>query len=151
LRLGPEWLRRAYRSDLATEPGVGMLTRTTLLLTLHAGAVLAVASSAFAQDASRDRAELDAAAGRAVFQNVLLADPQAFASRRRITPEPARRAIETPAPTGEASADRRQLDAAAGRAILGGTVPASSASTRDQAAGPRQRSVRVILDSPYGR
>ena len=31
-----------------------------------------------------DRADFDAAAGRTVFQNVLLADPQAFSSRPRL-------------------------------------------------------------------
>ena len=36
---------------------------------------------ALAQDASLDRANLEAAAGRLVFENVLLADPQAFARR----------------------------------------------------------------------
>jgi hypothetical protein len=49
-----------------------MLSRATLM---YAGLILTcVAAPAFAQDASRDRVELDAAAGRRIFQNVLLAD-----------------------------------------------------------------------------
>jgi hypothetical protein len=95
-----------------------MFTRTLLLLLLHAGATLSMGSSAFAQDASRDRADLDAAAGRTVFHNVLLADPQAFASRPRITPDRPRRSSDLPAATGEASADRQHLDAAAGRPVF---------------------------------
>jgi hypothetical protein len=48
-------------------------------------AVLALlAAPALAHEASRDRADLDAAAGRVIFQNVLLANPAAFASRSRL-------------------------------------------------------------------
>src|SRR4051812_40186157 len=91
-----------------------MLIRA-LLPSIPAGAMLFVASLAAAQEASRDRADFDTAAGRIVFQNALLAGPQAFSSRSRITPTPPRLAVEPPAPTGEASSDRDQLDRAAGR------------------------------------
>ena len=109
------------------------------------GAVLFCCSApSAAQEASRDRAELDAAAGRRVFENVLLADPQAFSSwaRTRATPG----AAVQPVATGEASLDREQLDLSAGRAV--------HRSGASGAAAPQERSnrpVRVILGSPYGR
>jgi hypothetical protein len=105
---------------------------------------------AIAQEVSRDRAEFDAAAGRTVFQNVLLADPQAFSSRPRVRREEPRVVVAAPAATGDASADRYELDAAAGRPVYS-SLPAST-SKREQVAGPKgQRTVRVILPSPYGR
>ena len=103
-----------------------------------------------------DRADLDAAAGRLIFQNVLLADPQAFAPRARAgaTGRPSR--LEPPAPaqaaavvpSGDAAADRRELDAAAGRAGAPADMPAARA--REQP-GAGRRNVRVILASPYDR
>ena len=105
---------------------------------------------AIAQEVSRDRAEFDAAAGRTVFQNVLLADPQAFSSRPRVRREQSASVVVPRAATGDASADRYQLDAAAGRPVYS-SLPAPT-SKREQVAGPKgQRTVRVILPSPYGR
>jgi hypothetical protein len=104
---------------------------------------------ALAQEVSRDRAEFDAAAGRSVFQNVLLADPQAFSSRPRRREQLAS-VVPTPAAIGDASADRYELDAAAGRPVYS-SLPGPAPSKREQAAGPKQRIVRVILPSPYGR
>ena len=46
-----------------------------------AGLAFLLGGPALAQDASLDRANIEAAAGRLVFENVLLADPQAFARR----------------------------------------------------------------------
>jgi hypothetical protein len=54
-----------------------------------------------------DRADFDAAAGRTVFQNVLLADPQAFSSRPRLRRGESRAVVTAPATTGDAAADRR--------------------------------------------
>ena len=130
------------------EVGMGMLIRP-LLPFLSAGALLSVASTGIAQDALRDRADLDSAAGRTVFQNALLADPQAFSLRPRITPTPPRLALEPPAPTGEASADRYELDRAAGRPAFRNSPFGAPEAKREQSAGPRQRSVRVVLPSPY--
>jgi hypothetical protein len=112
--------------------------------------VSSLATAGLAQEVSRDRAEFDAAAGRTVFQNVLLADPQAFSSRPRLRREEPRVVVAAPAATGDASADRYELDAAAGRQVYS-SLPAPS-SKREQVAGPKgQRTVRVILPSPYGR
>jgi hypothetical protein len=113
-------------------------------------AALWASTPALAQEVSRDRAEFDAAAGRTVFQNVLLADPQAFSSRPRLRREEPRVVVAAPAGTGDASADRYELDAAAGRPVYS-SLPAPT-SKREQVAGPKgQRTVRVILPSPYGR
>jgi hypothetical protein len=117
-----------------------------LLPFIFAGGIVSVASLAIAQDASQARADLDAAAGRIVFQNVLLADPQAFSPRSK--PIPPRFRVEPLPPTGEASADRYQLDQAAGRPAFQSDLPSAPEATRD---GPRQRSVRVILPLPYGK
>jgi hypothetical protein len=95
---------------------MGMLTRA-LLAILHAGAMVSVPFSVLAQDASRDQAEFDAAAGRPVFQNVPLVKPQAFSSRPRIITPPPRATVD-PAPTGEGSADRYQMDRAAGLPVF---------------------------------
>jgi hypothetical protein len=127
-----------------------MLMRA-LLPMLSAGALLSIASPGIAQDALRDRADLDTAAGRTVFQNALLADPQAFSPRPRVTPTPSRLALEPPAPTGEASADRYQLDRAAGRPAFPSTLSNAPQPNREQNAAPRQRSVRVVLPSPYAK
>src|SRR3954462_14370110 len=64
----------------------------------------------------------DPAAGRLVFENVLLADPQAFARRTPVrTRDQARTtALAAPASTGDASADRETFDGPAGRATFRG-------------------------------
>ena len=114
-------------------------------------AVASFATPGLAQDASRDRADFDAAAGRTVFQNVLLADPQAFSSRARLRSEEPRAVVAAPAASGDASADRYELDAAAGRPVYS-SLPAAAPSKREQGPGPKQqRTVRVVLPSPYGR
>src|SRR3954471_9842804 len=86
------------------------------------GLAFLLGGRAFAQDASSDRANLEAAAGRLVFENVLLADPQAFARRTPVrTRDQARTtALAAPASTGDASADREAFDLAAGRAAFHG-------------------------------
>jgi hypothetical protein len=106
---------------------------------------------AMAQEVSRDRAEFDAAAGRTVFQNVLSADPQAFSSRPRVRREQSASVVVPRAATGDASADRYQLDAAAGRPLYS-SLPGPAPSKPEPVAGSKQqRAVRVILPSPYGR
>src|SRR3954467_5071551 len=93
--------------------------RRAILLPLLAAISMSRAVPVLAQEASRDRADLDAAAGRVIFQNVLLADPAAFSSRAHPrTREELPRAFHVPAATNEASADRQELDAAAGRAVF---------------------------------
>jgi hypothetical protein len=118
---------------------------------------MAFAAPALAQEVARDRADLDAAAGRLIFQNVLLADPQAFSPRARAgaigrpsRPEPPLAPAQAAAavPSGDAAADRRDLDAAAGRAGTPEDMPATRA--REQP-GAGRRNVRVILASPYDR
>src|SRR3954454_16015453 len=95
------------------------MRRRAILLPLLAAISMSLAVPVLAQEASRDRADLDAAAGRAIFQNVLLADPAAFSSRARAhTRDDSPRSIHAPAATNEASADRQELDAAAGRAVF---------------------------------
>src|SRR3954449_12548183 len=59
------------------------MRRRAFLLPLSAAISMSLAVPGLAQEASRDRADLDAAAGRVIFQNVLLADPAAFSSRAR--------------------------------------------------------------------
>ena len=80
------------------------------------GLAFLLGGPALAQDASLDRANLEAAAGRLVFENVLLADPQAFARRTPVrTRDQARTiALAAPASAGDASADREAFDLAAG-------------------------------------
>src|SRR3954447_22000453 len=98
-----------------------MRTRALLVVVLAAIATC-LAMPVLAQEASRDRADLDAAAGRVIFQNVLLADPAAFASRARArSRDQLPRSAHHPAATNEASADRQELDAAAGRAVFSST------------------------------
>ena len=76
-------------------------------------------SPVLAQDASQDRAGLDAAAGRAVFRNVLLADPQAFTRRPLLrTREQARVPVPLPVIAGDVSMDREALNAGAGRVAV---------------------------------
>jgi len=110
---------------------------------------------ALAQDASLDRANLEAAAGRLVFENVLLADPQAFARRTPVrTRDQARTMAPAPASAGDASADREAFDLAAGHAAFRSqgaeaAVPPMRRTEVAQASG--KRSVRVILASPYGQ
>src|SRR3954454_24159973 len=71
-------------------------------------------SPALAQDASQDRAGLDGAAGRAVFRNVLLADPQEFTRRApRGTRGQSLAAVASPVSAGDLSIDREALDAGA--------------------------------------
>jgi hypothetical protein len=116
-----------------------------------AGFASSLATAGLAQEVSRDRADFDAAAGRLVFQNVLLADPQAFSSRPRLRREEPRAVVTAPAATGDAAADRYELDAAAGRPVYS-SLRGSASAERDQGAGPKQqRTVRVIMPSPYGR
>ena len=90
---------------------------------------------AYAQEASRDRADFDAAAGRHVFENVLLADPTAFSRRPRATPVQAYAALERPAPTGEASLERAEFDASAGRRVHA-SAPAAACRARLRARKP---------------
>ena len=84
------------------------------------GLAFLLGGPALAQDASLDRANLEAAAGRLVFENVLLADPQAFARRTPVrTRDQARTmAPAAPASAGDASADREAFDLAAGQAAF---------------------------------
>jgi len=118
-----------------------------ILLLQAAALVLPLAPSALAQDASMDRAGFDAAAGRLVFQNVLLADPQTFASRPRPGRREAAKPVEAPADTGEASKDREQLDLAADR----GSRQAAMAAPQRRVAASGSKPVRVILALPYGQ
>jgi hypothetical protein len=120
---------------------------------------VSLSATALAQDASQDRAGLDAAAGRLAFQNVLLADPQAFSRRPPLrTLEQPQAAVAPPVSAGDASMDREALDAAAGRVALRSSVaeePRSNATlaarrTASAQAGGKQ-TVRVILASPYGQ
>jgi hypothetical protein len=110
-----------------------------------------LATVGLAQEVSKDRAEFDAAAGRTLFQNVLSADPQAFSSRPRVRREQSASVVVPRAATGDASADRYQLDAAAGRPLYS-SLPGPAPSKPEPVAGSKQqRTVRVILPSPYGR
>jgi hypothetical protein len=114
---------------------------------------LVLTGSASAQEFSRDRAELDAAAGRQVFENVLIADPLAFSSRTpaQLHARSVAR-LEAPAPTGEAAADRAELDAASGRRVYASTARATPEPQRNaDVQGSAPRRVRVVLPSPYGR
>ena len=58
-----------------------MRTHVTKTYGLAAGLTVSLSTPVLAQDASQDRAGLDAAADPAFFKNVLLADPQAFSRR----------------------------------------------------------------------
>src|SRR5829696_8670003 len=91
------------------------------------GLALLLGGPALAQDASLDRANLEAAAGRLVFEK--LADPQAFARRTPVrTRDQARTtALAAPASTGDASADRETFDVSAGRATFRGRGAESAA------------------------
>ena len=149
------WISRVSTDTLAVvaqHPGAqkfGMrMLNCALLPFILAGGMASVASLGIAQDASQARADLDAAAGRIVFQNVLLADPHAFSPPKPIPPQ---FEVEPLAPTGEASADRYQLDRAAGRPAFQSDLPSAPEAKREQGAGPRQRSVRVVLPLPYGK
>jgi hypothetical protein len=120
------------------------------------GLAFLLGGPALAQDASLDRANLEAAAGRLVFENVLLADPQAFARRTPVrTRDQARTmAPAAPASAGDASADREAFDLAAGQAAFRSqgaeaAVPPMRRTEVAQASG--KRSVRVVLASPYGQ
>jgi hypothetical protein len=119
---------------------------------LASGLTLLLAAPALSQEASVDRAGLDAAAGRLVFQNVLLADPQAFTARARRT---ASLPVEKYASIGDASRDREELDVGAGRVASRGSADAASAAMAPRRPEPIQagskRTVRVILPSPYGQ
>lgn len=117
-------------------------------------------SPVLAQDASQDRAGLDAAAGRAVFRNVLLADPQAFTRRPPLgTRGQAQAAVASPVSAGDVSMDREALDAGAGRVAFrtsltapeppSGGTPGAKRTAPAQADG--KRTVRVVLASPYGQ
>src|SRR5687767_9109209 len=93
------------------------MLKSVLSAVLRAAVVTFLVAPAFAEDASRDRAEFNAAAGRTIFQNVLLADPHAFSPRPHLRASlPPSRGVEPPATTGEGSVDWRDFDAAAGRA-----------------------------------
>ncbi len=124
-----------------------------------AALALTLGGPAAAEDASQDRINFDAAAGRVVFQNVLLADPQAFASRSSLGERsPSRTALAPPASSGEASRDRDALDVTAGRVAFRSTLgvdPQSTINTlatrRNSPSQPGSKSVRVVLASPYGQ
>ena len=112
------------------------------------------AGPAAAQEASRDRAELDAAAGRRVFENVLRADPSAFASRPLARRDPRLVArLEPPAVTGDVASERAELDAAAGRTVYASAAQAAAQPqpTGSSLQGTAPRRVRVVLPSPFGR
>src|SRR3954453_2909653 len=130
------------------------MRRRAILLLVLAAISMSLAVPVLAQEASRDRADLDAAAGRVVFQNVLLADPAAFSSRAHARPrDESPRAVNAPAATNEASADRQELDAAAGRAVFSGSGsrPVVLLRKSPEPATKKERSVRVVLASPYGQ
>jgi hypothetical protein len=119
-----------------------------------AGLALLFASPSFAQDASIDRASLDAAAGRRVFENVLLADPQAFARRTPMNRAQSRPTVTAaPASAGDASADRAALDIGADRTALRSTAaePAGRVARTESSQSSGRRPIRVILASPYGQ
>ena len=65
----------------ASAGGVTMRSDVAPAARAVVGLAFLLGGPALAQDASLDRANLEAAAGRRVFENVLLADPQAFARR----------------------------------------------------------------------
>src|SRR3954467_6043592 len=125
--------------------------RRAILLPLLAAISTSLALPVLAQEASRDRADLDAAAGRVIFQNVLLADPAAFSSRAHArTRDELPRTVQAPAATNEASADRQELDAAAGRPVFSSSGGRTVVPARKipEPATKRARSVRVVLASP---
>ena len=117
------------------------------------GLAFLLGGPALAQDASLDRANLEAAAGRLVFENVLLADPQAFARRTPVrTRDQARTmAPAAPASAGDASADREAFDLAAGQAAFRSQAAVPPMRRTEVAQASRKRSVRVVLASPYGQ
>ena len=136
--------------------GVTMRSDVATAARAAVGLAFLLGGPALAQDASLDRANLEAAAGRLVFENVLLADPQAFARRTPVrTRDQARTmALAAPASAGDASADREAFDLAAGHAAFRGqgaeaAVPPMRRTEVAQASG--KRSVRVVLASPYGQ
>ena len=136
--------------------GVTMRSDVATAARAVVGLAFLLGEPALAQDASLDRANLEAAAGRRVFENVLLADPQAFARRTPVrTRDQARTmAPAAPASAGDASADREAFDLAAGRAAFHGqgaqaAVPPMRRTEVAQARG--KGSVRVVLASPYGQ
>ena len=111
---------------------------------------------ALAEDASVDRASLDAAAGRLVFENVLLADPQAFARHTPVRNQapPRTIALAVPASTGDASLDRLAFELAAGRPSFrsqGAERPLPPATRSEVSQPGGKRSVRVVLAAPYGQ
>jgi hypothetical protein len=157
---------RHNETGISGDPAPTVLVRAPAGVTMRSDAATAARAAvglafllggpALAQDASLDRANLEAAAGRLVFENVLLADPQAFARRTPVrTRDQARTtALAAPASTGDASADRETFDVSAGRATFRGrgaesAVPPMRRTEVAQASG--NRSVRVILASPYGQ
>ena len=123
---------RHNETGISGDPAPTVLVRAPAGVTMRsdvASAAMAAVGLAFllggpalAQDASLDRANLEAAAGRLVFENVLLADPQAFARRTPVrTRDQARTmAPAAPASAGDASADREAFDLAAGHAAFHG-------------------------------
>src|SRR3954447_19759793 len=130
------------------------MRRRAILLPLSAAISMSLAVPALAQEASRDRADLDAAAGRVIFQNVLLADPAAFSSRAQArTRDASPRTVHAPAATNEASADRQELDAAAGRAVFSSSGGRAVVPPRKspEPTTKKERSVRVVSASPYGQ
>jgi hypothetical protein len=136
-----------------------MRTHITKTYGLAAGLTVSLSAPVLAQDASQDRAGLDTAAGRAVFQNVLLADPQAFSRRPPLRiREQAQGAVVPPVGPGDASLDREALDAGAGRVAVRSSIAPESrpqATLAPKRTTPSQkdgrRTVRVILASPYGQ
>ena len=132
----PQTAISGHTRPLATENGISGDPAPTVLVRARAGVTMRsdVASAAMAavglafllggpalaQDASLDRANLEAAAGRLVFENVLLADPQAFARRTPVRTRDRARTMApaAPASAGDASADREAFDLAAGHAAF---------------------------------
>ena len=109
----PEFLAtQRPRCSCERRRGVTMRSDVAPAARAVVGLAFLLGGRAFAQDASLDRANLEAAAGRLVFENVLLADPQAFARRTPVrTRDQARTtALAAPASAGDASADREAFD-----------------------------------------
>src|SRR5829696_5258878 len=165
-QFGPHATPSHNETGISGDPAPTVLVRAPAGVTMRSDAATAARAAiglafflggpALAQDASLDRANLEAAAGRLVFENVLLADPQAFARRTPVrTRDQAQPiALAAPASRGDASADREAFDLAAGRAAFRGqgaeaAVPPMRRTEVAQASG--KRSVRVVLASPYGQ
>src|SRR5215211_7371536 len=116
----PEFLATPAPTVLVrASAGVTMRSDAATAARAVIGLAFLLGGPALAQDASLDRANLEAAAGRLVFENVLLADPKAFARRAPVRARDQARtiALAASANAGDASADREAFDLAAGHAL----------------------------------